>query len=150
MAEVDEFEAFVVDAQPRLRRAFVGALGIDGAAEATAEALAWGWANQERLRGMDNPVGYLYRVGRSRTRRRRSPKLPSPNHLRVPEVEPDLVPALMELSERQRTAVWLVHGCQWRHHEVAEALGISASAVATHVNRALERLRARLEVESHA
>jgi RNA polymerase sigma-70 factor (ECF subfamily) len=141
---------FVVDAQPRLNRAFVGALGIDGAAEATAEALAWAWANWERLRRMENSVGYLYRVGRSRTRRRRPSKLPSPSHLGVPEVEPDLVPALLELPERQRTSVWLVHGCQWRHQEVADALGISASAVATHVNRALKRLRARLEVESHA
>lgn len=150
MLDNGDFEAFVADAGPRLRRAFVGGLGIDGAAEATAEALAWAWSNWDRLRTMENPVGYLYRVGRSRVRPRRQPVLPAPDELGVPDVEPALVPALLELSERQRTAVWLVHACQWRHREVADALEISATAVATHVDRALQHLRARLEVDSNA
>lgn len=77
--------------------------------------------------------------------RRRPETLPSPVELGVPEVEPALVPALLALTDRQRTAVWLVHGCQWRHEEVADAMGISATAVATHVQRALDHLRARLE-----
>lgn len=146
MTAVDDFEDFAADAGERLRRAFVGPLGVDGAAEATAEALAWAWQNRSKLATMENPVGYLYRVGRSRTRRRRQPEtLPSPVELGVPEVEPALVPALLALTERQRTAVWLVHGCQWRHQEVADAMGISATAVATHVQRGLDHLRARLE-----
>lgn len=146
MIPVDDFDSFAKDTDERLRRAFAGSLGLDGAAEATAEALAWAWENRNRLAEMENPVGYLYRVGRSRTRRRRQPEmLPSPVELGLPEVEPALVPALLALTERQRTAVWLVHGCQWRHHEVADAMGISPTAVATHVQRALEHLRARLE-----
>lgn len=151
MSVVDDFEIFAADAGDRLRRAFVGSLGVDGAADAAAEALAWGWENWARLRVMENPVGYLYRVGRTRSRRRpEHPILPSPVELRVPDVEPALVPAPLELSDRQRTAVWLVHGCQWRHREVGEAMGISASAVATHVHRALDHLRARLEAGTHA
>lgn len=146
MATVDDFENFAADAGVRLRRAFVGSLGVDGAAEASAEALAWAWENRERLSLMDNPVGYLYRVGRSRSRRRARPLvMPSPGELGIPEVEPGLVPALLELTDRQRTAVWLVHGCQWRHNEVADAMGITPTAVATHVQRALGRLRTRLE-----
>jgi DNA-directed RNA polymerase specialized sigma24 family protein len=146
VTRVDDFESFAADAGDRLRRAFAGPLGVDGAAEATAEALAWAWENRGKLRSMQNPVGYLYRVGRSRTRRRTPPAtLPAPVELGVPEVEPGLVPALMTLTERQRTAVWLVHGCQWRHQEVAEAMEISATAVATHVQRALEHLRVKLE-----
>jgi hypothetical protein len=69
----EDFEMFFTDAEPRLRRALVAALGGDRGREATAEALAWAWEHWERLRPMTNPVGYLYRVGRSRTRGRRHP-----------------------------------------------------------------------------
>ncbi len=72
---------------------------------------------------MENPVGYLYRVGQSRTRTRRAPVLPQPESLGIPDVEPALLPALLDLPERQRAAVWLVHACQWQYQEVAEALG---------------------------
>jgi RNA polymerase sigma factor (sigma-70 family) len=149
-AEQGDFEAFVRAVEPRLRRALIGCRGIDGAQEAVAEALAYAWEHWRDLRGMTNAAGYLYRVGQSRSRRRREPRLPAPDSLRIPEVEPALVPALLALPERPREAVWLVHGCDWTYAEVAEALGISASAVGTHVSRALERLRAVLEVESRA
>ena len=150
MTDEWDFEAFLAEAQPRLRRAFVAARGVDGAADATAEALAWAWEHRERLRRMANPVGYLYRVGQSRTRTRRAPVLPQPESLGIPDVEPALLPALLDLPERQRAAVWLVHACQWQYQEVAEALGISASAVGTHVTRALAHLRDRLGVETSA
>lgn len=78
------------------------------------------------------------------------PTLPAPALLGVPEVEPALVPALLRLSPAQRTAVWLVHGCQWRYGEVAEAMGVSASSVGTHVSRGLEGLRASLGAPDHA
>lgn len=135
---------------PKLRRAFVATRGVDGAADATSEALAFAWEHWDRVGVMDNPAGYLYRVGQSRTRSRRRLQLPVPSEARMPEVEPALVPALLELSERQRSAVWLVHGCQWRHHEVAEALGISSSAVSTHVERGMRKLREHLEVQARA
>ena len=142
----DGFEAFFRDAEPRLRRAFIGTHGIDRAADATGEALAWGWEHWERVIEMENPVGYLFRVGQSKTRVRRTPMLPAPPSIGEPEIDPQLVPALRRLSRSQRTAVWLVHGCQWRYAEVAEAMGISASAVGTHVSRALESLRQSLRV----
>lgn len=141
-------ETFLADAERRLRRAYIAAYGIERAAEATAEALAWAWEHRERLDGMENPVGYLYRVGQSRTRARRRPMLPAPESLGVPEVEPRLIEELAALPERQRTAVWLVHACEWTHREVAEALGVSTSAVSTHVSRGMERLRERLEVRT--
>lgn len=99
---------------------------------------------------MDNPVGYLYRVAQSRTRRRRQPLLPAPERLGLPDVEPALVPALLELPSQQRTAVWLVHGCHWTQREAAEAMGITPSSVSTHVQRALTSLRTRLEVDNRA
>lgn len=148
--ETSDFEEFVRLAEPKLRRAFVACCGIDGAPDATAEALAYGWQHWDRLRAMDNTLGYLYRVGRSRTRPRRRLAMPSPVLLELPEVEPALIAALLELPDTQRTAVWLVHACQWRYKEVAEAMQVSVTAVGTHVSRALQRLRVQLEVESRA
>jgi DNA-directed RNA polymerase specialized sigma24 family protein len=137
----DQFESFFLEMEPRLRRAFVGSHGVTLAGDAVAEALAWAWENWERLQTMENPAGYLYRVGRSRTRPRKRLRLPGTDVRSMPEVEPGLVPALIGLPRAQRTAVWLVHGCAWRYSEVAEAMGISSSTVGTHVNRGLASLR---------
>lgn len=142
----EPFEEFFDEVEPRLRRAFVATHGVDGAGDAAAEALTWAWAHWSEVQSMGNPAGYLYRVGQSKSRSRRTPHLPAPEALGLPDVEPRLVPALLDLSVSQRTAVWLVHGCQWRYAEVAEAMGISASAVGTHVSRGMTRLRSTLEV----
>jgi RNA polymerase sigma-70 factor, ECF subfamily len=145
-----DFDAFVADATLRLRRAFLGTRGVDGADDAVAEAAAFAWEHWEGVRTMDNPVGYLFRVGQSRTRTRRTPDLPMPEAIGAIDVEPGLVPALRDLSPQQRTAVWLVHACGWHYREAAEAMGITTTAVGTHVARALEHLRTRLEVDASA
>jgi RNA polymerase sigma-70 factor (ECF subfamily) len=147
---VGEFDDFVREVEPRLRRAFVGCRGVDGAREATAEALAYAWEHRARVLAMENPAGYLYRVGQSRTKARRRVALPSPTDLRLPDVEPALIPALLALPDQQRTAVWLVHACGWTYAEAADAMEISRSAVGTHVSRALDALRRALEVDTHA
>ena len=71
-----EFESFVADADPRLRRAYLGTLGADRALDAVAEALAFAWEEWATVSSMSNPVDYLYRVGKSRTRSRKQPVLP--------------------------------------------------------------------------
>lgn len=139
-----DFDTFCAAAKPKLFRAFVGLRGLDGAEEATAEALAYAWEHWQRLEEMDNPVGYLYRVGRSRTRHRRTLRLPLPGEIGLPEIEPRLVPCLLELGEKQRTAVWLVHGCGWTYAEAADAMGTSTSMIGNHVARGLTHLRRRL------
>ena len=151
MPELDacEFEDFVRKARPRLLRALAGCRGAD-AVDAAAEALTYAWEHWAEVRQMTNPVGYLYRVGQSRSRPRRVPVLPAPAEIGVPEVEPGLVPALLRLPDTQRTAVWLVHACGWSYAEVAEAMGTTVSTVGNHVSRALERLRDSLEVNTRA
>ena len=99
---------------------------------------------------MANPVGYVYRVGQSRSRARRVPELPRPDSIGLPDIEPQLIPALLRLPETQRTAVWLVHACQWHYAEVAEALGTTTSMVGNHVARGMARLREDLEVHTSA
>lgn len=149
-ADVDDFEEFVLAVESRLRLALVAVFGQDSGRDATAAALGYAWERWSEVREMDNPVGYLYRVGRSSQRRRKEPDwLPVPD-ARVPEVEPALPAALSRLSERQRVAVVLVHGYDWTRREVAELTGMSVSTVDSHLARGLARMRAELGVESNA
>lgn len=148
-SEARDFEAFARDARPRLVRALApvrGDLAVDGA----AEALAYAWEHWSDVRELANPVGYLYRVGQSRTRARRVPRLPEPEAVGLPDVEPLLIPALLRLPDTQRAAVWLVHACQWRYAEVAEALDTTTSMVGNHVARGMARLREELKVDTRA
>ena len=145
----EQFTDFVREAEPRLRRAYAGVLGPDLAADAVAEALAWAWEHRTEVGAMSNPVGYLFRVGQSKTRRRKRPELPPPEPGRLPRIEPGLIDGLLRLPDRQRAAVWLVHACEWSHAEVGEALDIGSSTVATHTSRGLEALRRFLGEADH-
>lgn len=142
----EQFAAFAAEVGPQLRRAFVGVRGFDGAEDAVAEALAFAWEHWDEVQSMENPAGYLYRVGRSRTKPRRRVGLRLPDAAGIPDVEPALVPALLTLPLKQRTAVWLVHGCGWPYAEVADAMGTSTTMVGNHVSRALAKLRHALKV----
>ncbi len=147
-----EFDVFAAEAARRLRRAVPPAVGVDAAADAVADALAWAWEHRSELDALRNPHGYLYRIAvNAGRRRRRDLELPPVEPTVLPEVEPGLVPALMALSPMQRQVVWLVHACEWTYGETAEALDVSASAVGTHLTRAMTRLRtALLEEADHA
>jgi len=149
-------QQILADARPRLWKAFVVVRGEYGAEEAVAEAMAWGWEHRERLLTMSNPIGYLYRVGLTRSARSaaidnsaRCDLLPEPVEVGLPHVEPALIPALLSLPEKQLHAVWLVHGCGWTHAETAEALGIGRTTVGTHITRAMAKLRQILEVKTN-
>jgi RNA polymerase sigma-70 factor (ECF subfamily) len=139
---------FARTAEPRLRYALVARYGADQGREAANDALVFGWRHWERVQGMANPVGYLYRVGQRAARRRRL--LPRPDPIipedRPPWVEPKLSGALAQLSPRQREVVVLVDAFEWTHREVADLLGIRLSSVQTHLERGLARLRAALGV----
>jgi RNA polymerase sigma factor (sigma-70 family) len=135
------FTAFVTATEPRLRRALVAAYGFDEGRDATAEALAYAWENWDRLRDLRNLPGYLFRVGQTRTRRRRQPVLFTPPEEAEHRFEPGLPGALASLSQRQRLAVVLVHGYGYTHREVSELTGIKQTTVQNHVERGLARLR---------
>lgn len=64
-----------------------------------------------------------------------------------PWVEPGLPAALRALSQKQRTAVVLVHSFEWSQAEVAELLGVGKTTVQKHIERAMEKLQAALGVE---
>lgn len=144
----DSFTEFVKTSEPQLRRALVAALGAELGSDATAEALAYAWQNWERVAGMNNPVGYLYRVGRSRApyeRRRHQVVLPAVGG-DMPWVEPGLPAALASLSESQRVCVVLAHCHGYSLSEVGELLGVAKATVQRHVDRGMRRLRNALGV----
>ena len=147
VASEDEFTAFVESHEPKLRIALMAAYGPERGREATCEALAYGWEHWDRIRTMEQPVGYLYRVGQSKSRRRKTPR---PDPVVVvgadPWVEPGLPAALADLTRKQRMAVVLVDAYGWTRQEAAEVMGVSEDTVGTHLRRGLHKLRASLGV----
>lgn len=144
-----DFEHFLSEAEPRLRRALIATLGAQRGREATAEALSYAWENWPRVQRLDNPIGYLYRVGQSRTRPPRFRAVFGRSENPDPWSEPALGRLLAELSERQRLAVVLVHGFGWTLREVADLTGTKVTTIQNHLDRGLAKLRAGLEVTPH-
>jgi len=138
------FARFASDVEPRLRRALVSWYGLEVGTEATADALAVAWERWSAIEPMANPVGYLFRVGQSRSRRyrRRSPVMPTVPASELPDIDPRLPGALAGLSNRQRAAVLLVHAHGWTQVEAAAALGCTVSTLRNHLERGMRGLRA--------
>ncbi len=142
------YEEFVERNGSRLRAALVAAYGPDVGADAAAEALAYGFEHWDELQPMENPAGYLYRVGQTEARRhfRPTPFLPSEPVHGLPHFEPGLAPALESLTEPQRIGVVLVHALGWSQVDTAEILGVDVSTLRTHIARGMAKLRTALEV----
>jgi RNA polymerase sigma factor (sigma-70 family) len=145
-----QFSLFVSEGEPRLSRALTAAYGREVGHEATRDALLYAWENWERISKMDNPVGFLYRVGQSRSRQYRRPPVlfPGQSSDDLPQIEPALPRALNGLSDKQRAALVLIHVEELTEREAAEAMGVSRATVRRHADRALEKLRKFLEVEN--
>ncbi len=148
----ETYSVFVKGAGARIRFALIATFGPEAGGEALAEALAYGWEHWDRIQTMDNPAGYLYRVGQSKARRSlgRSRRIVLPPALPAEEsawVEPGLPEALGRLPVKQRAAVMLTHGYGWTQAEVAELFGVSRTTVQGRVERGLIKLRKALGVQ---
>ena len=143
------FEKFAAKHGPHIRAALVAAYGPQVGLDAASEAIAYGWEEWSRLEAMDNPAGYLFRVGQTAARRltRTPTQLPAPSPTELPQFEPGLLPALAALSDSQRVCVAMVHGYGYPIVEVARLLDVSHATVRTHLLRAINNLRAALEVD---
>lgn len=148
------FTEFMADTEPRLRRTLVSLYGPEVGREATADALAYGWEHWAKVKEMDNPAGYLFRVGQSKSKKHRRPEVPFPrepgNPGSEPWAEPGLHNAMTGLSDHQRTSVLLIHGFDWTYEEVSQFMGVSRSTVQRHTERGMAKLRKALEVQSVA
>ena len=63
------FTEFFEHSERRLRQALVASFGPEVGRESALDAWSWGWEHWAQLQTMENPVGYLYRVGQSAARR---------------------------------------------------------------------------------
>jgi DNA-directed RNA polymerase specialized sigma24 family protein len=146
-----EFTAFVERYEPRLRAALMSAYGPERGREATCEALAFAWEHWERVSVLERPVGYLYRVGQSKSRPRKRPRPDPPTtYDHEPWFEPGLPKALEKLTRRQRMAVVLVDAYSWTQHEAAEVMGVADETLRTHLERGRRKLRASMGVSIYA
>jgi DNA-directed RNA polymerase specialized sigma24 family protein len=148
VTDVDDFTAFVRDFDRPLRQALVPLAGVRGAHDAACDAFSYAWEHWERISAMANPRGYVYTAARRYARRKPSTAVPIElaGTAELPDVEPRLIAALAELSEMQRTVVYLVEGCGWGLTDAGDLLGISISTVRSHLVRGMTRLRTILEV----
>jgi DNA-directed RNA polymerase specialized sigma24 family protein len=151
-----DYDQFVRGDARRVRRALIAYYGSEVGNEAADDAMALAWERWADIGSMTNSAGYVFRIGQSKAQRHirwrnRRAYFPVPD-VRVAAADVpsavDLLNALARLRPDQRTAVTLVKSFGYTHLEVAELLGVSASAVNNLVHRAVVRLRTILEVSS--
>ncbi len=121
---------------------------VDGR-EALGDALSWALEHFETVRRMDHPIGYLYRVGQTATRRTRIRPIPAPPEqlARGPDeqpMSPHVAAAVNRLPDQQRRVVMLVNAFGWSQRDVAQLLGVSPSSVKQALERGIDRLVAEL------
>ena len=99
---------------------------------------------------MDNPSGWVYRVGQNWAQRRRwRTKRESELHRQSrPQsahrdyyADADLATALLSLPIKQRSVVVLRHLLGYSERETAEILGISTGTVKSRLSRSMDQLR---------
>lgn len=155
VSEMLSFESFFDrEARTLFRRLYAVTGDASEAEEIMQDAFLALWERWERVGGMDDPTGYLYRtsmnVFRKRGRRaalavrRRLALTPDPVPFADIDEQQDVVAALRELSPRQRAAVVLLDVLDYSSEEAGKALGVTAGTVRGLASRARETLRRRM------
>ncbi len=154
MAEAREFEVFFQAQYPALVRAFYVLTADRAEAEELAqEAMARAYERWDRLRKMESPTAYVYRVGVNlnrhrlrhlaiRARRLRTTRQPDSEP--PPGVRAEIAEAIASLSKGQREAFLLIEWLGLSADEAGRILGIEPGSVRSRVHRARGVLRDRL------
>jgi RNA polymerase sigma-70 factor, ECF subfamily len=152
------FEAFYEDESGLLfRRLWLVTGNSAEAEELTQDAFLKVWERWERVGGMDDPVGYLYRTAmnlfRKRYRRamlaiRRSVGLaPSHDDFADAEDRDTVRRVLATLPPRQRAALVLTDMLGFTPSEAGNALGVKASTVRSLSHQGRQSFRRVMEVD---
>ena len=146
---VGDYAVTVAPAVETAGRALVARFGPELGPDIAAEVEAWAWEHQAEVLATENPAGYLFRVGQSRSRRylrwrRSAPWATLPPDVAFPDV--DLERAVAGLPRMQRSAVLLVHAFGYSYRDAADVLGVTEGAVRNHLHRGMQQLRTLLEV----
>jgi RNA polymerase sigma-70 factor (ECF subfamily) len=147
------FETFVTDHQDRLFGALCLITGDRfEAEEIVQEAFLRVFERWERISAMDEPAGYLFRVGMNvfRTRRRRAAlgvrramgwAPPSSDEFAEVEVRETVLHGLAQVSEDQRAALVVTALYGLSSEEASKVLGVKPSTVRARATRARAALR---------
>ena len=148
------FHDFYAGSRDRVGRALAVTLGdADLAADSVDEAMARAYQRWSNVSRMDNPSGWVYRVGlnlaRSRmrrlTRRRRAVVCRPSTEVPEPDVlEPAILRALQGLPVDHRSVVVCRLLLGWSEAETAKALGIRPGTAKSRLHRATTTLATQL------
>jgi len=150
------FEEFFEVERRRLYRALCLMCGDRGEAEELAQdAFLAVWERWDRVRMMDNPAGYLYRISMNRflSRRRHLARVArfraQPHRASDPFEDVDVRDAIMRaldlLGRRQRAAVVLTDYLEFTSPEAGRLLGIEATTVRSLAAEARATMKHELE-----
>jgi RNA polymerase sigma factor (sigma-70 family) len=153
-ADVD-FEGFFGEEYPRLFSALHLLTGDAFEADDLAqESMLRAYERWDRIKGMDSPLGYVYRtalnLNRSRLRkvavraRRVFAEVPGEDPSAAAEARSEVHRALGALSRPQREALILVEWLGFGSEEAAGLLGIDPASVRGRIHRAKKVLRERV------
>jgi RNA polymerase sigma factor (sigma-70 family) len=145
----DQFDAFYRAKWRDVYRALAAVLrDADLAQEATDEAMARAFHRWRTVQRMDNPAGWVYRVGlnwaRSRIRRLQRERATSPAAAPDAEtafVDPEIHAALAALPLHHREIVVLHYLFDLTSPQIAAMLDLPEGTVKSRLHRALETLR---------
>lgn len=151
----DEFEVWYQREHTRVHTALAVAGGdVDIAREATDEAFVRAYERWAKVRVMESPGGWLYRVALNELRRRFRRQTVERDLLRrqhrppieapPPIADPGVWEAVRSLPLRQRSAVALRYVLDLTEREVAAAMGISRGAASATLTSARRNLQAAL------
>lgn len=155
----DGFDRFFDEHRDRLYRAlWLVARDRSVAEEVTQDAFLKVWERWNRVRGFEDPAGYLYRTGMNilRNRRRRAAlglrrlvhaSPPARDEIAAVDARDVVVRALGTLTPRERAALVLVDLLDMTSEDAAKALGVRASTVRVLAGRARAALRDRIGEE---
>ncbi len=148
-----DFERWYRQEHHRVLTALAVAGGdVEIAREATDEAFVRAYERWSRVRVMDSPGGWLYRVALNELRRRARRQtlerelLRRNHHQRLdtaqpPIADPNLWDAVRGLPRRQRSAVALRYVLDLTERDVAATMGISRGAASATLTAARKRLQ---------
>jgi RNA polymerase sigma-70 factor (ECF subfamily) len=145
------FDAFYRAERGRIARALTFALGdVDLATEATDEAFVRAYERWAKVRRLDRPDAWVYRVATNWAtsvlrRRRRSPHRFYEPHLDGPVVrDPAVHAALAALDVKHRSVVVCRFLLGWSVADTASALGVREGTVKSRLHRAARALQSTL------
>ncbi len=150
-----EFTDFYDRCRDPIRRALALTIGdVAVADEAVDEAMTRALACWDKVRGYDNPEGWVYRVGLNWARglfRKRRYEILSQLDTDGAATDPsfpdlDVIAAVGRLSFRLRTVVVARYYLDWSTAEAALALDVPEGTVKSRLSRALTRLSTELGV----